>query len=56
MEPMISAAIMEGAKLALQVYFLNMRLAGKTAEEINVLFHAEKSKFDANRPEDLPDV
>jgi len=56
MEPIASALILEGAKLALQIYFTNMKLAGKTAEEINVLFNAEKTKFDKNRPEDLPDV
>jgi len=56
MELIASALIMEGAKLALQVYFLNMRLAGKTVEEIEAVFDVEKAKFDKNRPEYLPDV
>ena len=56
MEPIASALILEGAKLALQVYFLNMRLAGKTVEEIRDVFDAEKMKFEKNRPEYLPDV
>ena len=56
MEPIASALILEGAKLALQIYFVNMRLAGKTVEEINAVFDAEKLRFDKNRPEYLPDV
>jgi len=56
MEPIASALIMEGAKLALQVYFLNMKLAGKTVEEIKAVFDSEKAMFEKNRPEYLPDV
>ena len=56
MEPIASALILVGAKLALQVYFFNMRLAGKTVEEIDAVFDSEKLKFDKNRPEYLPDV
>jgi hypothetical protein len=36
--------------------FTNLKLAGKSDDEINLLFEAEKTKFEANRPELLPDV
>ncbi len=56
MDPATSALIMEGAKLALNIYFTNAKLAGKTDEEIKAVFDTEKAKFMKNRPEGLPDV
>jgi hypothetical protein len=56
MDPVTGALIVEGVKLAMQICFTGMKLAGKTDAEIDQLFLEEKAKFDANRPEDLPDV
>lgn len=56
MDPVISALLLEGAKLALHSYLTHMKLAGKTEEEIDTAFQAELLKFKQNRPEDLPDV
>lgn len=56
MDPVTSALILEGAKLALQLYFTNMKLSGKTEAEIETMFQVEKAKFDQNNPADLPDV
>lgn len=43
------------AKLALQIWFANMRLASKSEDEIKELYLAEKESFESNRPELLPD-
>lgn len=56
MTPAATALIMEGAKFALQIYFTNAKLAGKTDEEITTMFQAELAQFRKNRPEALPDV
>lgn len=48
--------ILEAARLALQVYFMNIRLAGKTDEEIERIYSEERDKFIRNRPEDLPEI
>lgn len=56
MDPATAALIVEGVKLAMQICFTSMKLAGKTDEEIDKLFWDERDKFDANRPGDLPDV
>jgi hypothetical protein len=56
MDPVVGTMLVEGAKLALQVYFTNMKLANKTEEEIDLLFQEELYQFNENKPEDLPDV
>jgi len=56
MDAVASALILEGAKLALQAYMINMKLAGKTPEQMKALFDAEKALFEKNRPESLKDV
>lgn len=56
MNPALTTGIMEVAKLGLQVYLLNMQLAGKSPEEIERIFQTAYAEFKANRPEDLPDV
>jgi hypothetical protein len=56
MDPAIAALLIEGAKFGLQAYFTNMKLAGKTEEEINQVFAAEYAEFKQKKPEDLPDV
>jgi hypothetical protein len=56
MDPAVAALLVEGAKFGLQAYFTNMKLAGKTEEEINALFAAEYAEFKQKRPENLPDV
>lgn len=52
----MEALLVETAKLALQIFFTNARLAGKSAVEIDTIFTQEKVRFEQNRPEDLPDV
>jgi hypothetical protein len=49
-----SGALIELGKVYLQGYFQSMRMAGKTEEEINQLYEAEKAQFQQNRPENLP--
>jgi hypothetical protein len=56
MDPATSALVVEGVKLAMQICFTSMKIAGKTDAEIEQLFWEEKTKFEENRPEDLPDV
>lgn len=51
MDPAV--AILESGKLILQAYFNFMRQAGKTEEEIELIYQSEKAQFDLNRPEDL---
>jgi hypothetical protein len=48
--------LVQAAVMGLQMIFTNLRLAGKTDDEINTLFASEKARFDQNRPELLPDV
>lgn len=48
--------LVQAAVMGLQVVFSNLRLAGKSEEEISNLFAMEKAKFDANNPDLLPDV
>lgn len=46
----------QAAVMGLQMVFTNLRLAGKTTDEIHQIFMAEKLKFDQNNPDLLPDV
>jgi hypothetical protein len=48
--------LVQAAVMGLQMVFTNLKLAGKTDDEIDAMFTAERLKFKANRPEDLPDV
>lgn len=56
MQAAVAALLIEGAKFGLQAYFTNMKLAGKSDQEINEIFSAEYAEFKQKRPEDLPDV
>lgn len=51
----MEAILVEVAKLGLQIWFTNMRMADKSEEEIKNLYMAEKEAFENNRPELLPD-
>lgn len=56
---MPNGAILVGvelAKLALQIYFRSLEMAGKTPEEMEVIFQAEKMYFLEHPPSSLPDV
>lgn len=44
------------ATQALQIYFELMRMAGRTAEEIESNYQAQRSAFAANNPATLPDA
>lgn len=48
--------LVQAAVMGLQMIFTNLKLAGKTDDEIYQIFVAEKIKFQRNRPENLPDV
>ena len=48
--------LVELGKLLLQGYFQAMRMAGKSAAEVDVMYNAEKTEFQANNPDALPDV
>lgn len=48
--------LVQAAVMGLQMIFTNLKLAGKTDNEINALFTDEYLKFKTNRPENLPDV
>lgn len=54
--PMIIAAGVEVAKLALQIYFLSLQTAGKTAEEMQAIYMEQQEYFIKNPPSTLPDV
>ena len=48
--------LIEFAKLGIQVFFQALEMAGKTDEEIQVMFLKEKEAFLDRKPENLPDV
>ena len=51
----IILGLIELAKAGLQAFFSAMRLAGKSQEEIEEIYQAEKAYFEAHPPESLPD-
>ena len=55
-DPATGAIVMEVAKLGLQIFFTQAKMAGKSPEEIDQMFQAEKAKFDQYDPNQLPDV
>lgn len=50
---MSKAAILESIRLLLQIVFTLQRVSGKSEEEIQVMWRAEKAKFDENDPANL---
>ncbi len=56
MNPIILAKLLELGVIGLQGAFTLLSLAGKSSEEIDDIYNDEKFKFEANRPELLPDV
>lgn len=54
--PTVITGFFELAKLGLQAYFQYMRVAGKTDEEIEATYQAERAAFQARPPDQLPDV
>lgn len=46
----------EVAKLALQIYFLSLQTAGKTAEEMHAIYMEQQEYFIKNQPSTLVDV
>lgn len=52
----MESALVEIAKMGLQIWFANMRMAGKSEEEIDKLYDSERGEFDRNKPDYLPDV
>lgn len=56
MDQATSIVLIEGSKVLLQAYFNFLRQAGKTPEEIDLLYKQEKAQFEMNNPNDLEDV
>ena len=52
----MNAALVEIAKLGLQIWFQNMRMAGASEEQLAQLYKDEEEKFKQNKPDYLPDV
>lgn len=48
--------VIESAKLALQLYFAGMRMAGKTAEQIDAMYNSQYQQFVQNDPDKLEDL
>ena len=48
--------VAEVAKILLQGYFSYLRQQGATPEQIDQLYSEEKAQFEANNPDDIPDV
>lgn len=48
--------LVQAAMMGLQMIFTNLKLAGKSEEEISNIFDLEKAKFERNHPDLLPDV
>lgn len=53
--PIVVAGAFEMAKLGLQSYFQYMAIAGKTEQEMEQVYQAEKAGFHDRRPELLKD-
>jgi len=56
MDPIIVLKLIDLAVVGIQGAFSLLEMAGKTPEEIDAIYAEEKAKFQANKPEDLPDV
>jgi hypothetical protein len=56
MDPIIAAKLIELGIVGIQGVFTLLSMAGKTPEEIDAIYAEEKVKFQANKPEKLPDV
>ena len=56
MDAVVAGLLIEGAKLAAQVFLGNMKAAGVSPAEADMVFAQEKAKFDKNIPEGLLDV
>jgi hypothetical protein len=52
----METALVEIAKLGLQVWFANMRMAGATEEQMKQIYAEQDKNFKENKPEYLPDV
>jgi hypothetical protein len=56
MDQVTALALIEVAKTLINGAFSLMKTAGKTDEEIDLIYQGEKEKFVQNKPENLPDV
>lgn len=56
MDPIIALKLIELGIAGIQGAFSLLEMAGKTPEEIDAIYAEEKAKFQANKPEDLPEV
>ena len=52
----IGLSLAELAKFALQMYFAQLAMAGKTAEEMDAMYKATKEQFFDRHPSKLKDV
>lgn len=56
LDPVTVGLMGEGVKLGFQLLFTQLRMMGKTPEEIDSLFFQEKSEFFSNHPTLMEDV
>ena len=56
MDPVTASWIGEAIKLAIQQIVILANSAGKTPEQVQAEIVVEWEKFQANKPEDLPNV
>ena len=56
MDNITKEILVQAAVLGLQAAFANLKLAGKTEEEIDKIFALEKVIFERNNPNLLPGV
>jgi len=52
----ISAGLIELAKMGLQIWFAAMRQSGLSEEQQKLLYEKQKAQFLQNEPNKLPDV
>lgn len=55
-DPILAGTLFEAGKLGLQIFLINMKLAGKSPVEIDMEFSRLKAEFDIKQPENLKDV
>lgn len=56
MDPKTTEMLVQAGIAGLQIFFANMKLAGKSEAEKADIFRAEQIAFEYNNPDNLPDV
>jgi hypothetical protein len=56
MDKQSSEMLVQASVALLQVFFTNMKLAGKSDDQIKAIYYQERAEFRENHPDLLPDV